>query len=211
MVKHSPGRLRTIIMCFTKLIITFYASWPVCKGQAEHKSNGTVTDYERATMVTMKHLVVAYDQQRGIGADNDLLWQRNLPADLKHFKSLTTGQSIVMGRKTYESIGRPLPDRQNIVVSHSLSDIPGVTVVDSLAAAYAVAKHAVYIIGGGSIYEQALPDVDVVHATEVAAEFPNATVFFPALGSDWRETARERHEADERNQYAYDFVTFERA
>lgn len=158
----------------------------------------------------MKYLVVAYDMNRGIGADNDLLWQRNLPADLKRFKQLTTGQSIVMGRKTFESIGRALPDRQNIVVSRSLGDTPGVTVVGSLAAAYAAAERDIYIIGGGSIYEQALPDADVVYATEVAADFPNATVFFPELGSGWRETAREHHQADERNLFSCDFVTYER-
>jgi dihydrofolate reductase len=161
-------------------------------------------------MITMKYLIVAYDSNRGIGADNDLLWQRNLPADLRRFKQLTTGHSIVMGRKTYDSIGRPLPDRQNIVVSRSVSEIPGVTVVDSLAAAYVAAEQDVYVIGGGSIYAQALPDIDVIYATEVQADFPNATVFFPALGQDWRETAREHHEADERNLYAYDFVTYER-
>jgi dihydrofolate reductase len=115
-----------------------------------------------------------------------------------------------MGRKTYDSIGRPLPDRQNIVVSRTLSEIPGVTVVDGLAAAYAAAEQDVYVIGGGSIYEQALPDIDVIYATEVQADFPNATVFFPQLGPRWRETAREHHEADERNLYAYDFVTYER-
>jgi dihydrofolate reductase len=157
----------------------------------------------------MKHLIVAYDLRRGIGADNDLLW--HLPADLKHFKQLTTGHSIIMGRKTYDSIGRPLPDRQSIVISRSVTDIPGVTVVDSLETAYAAAEHDIYIIGGGSIYQQALPDAQIIHATEVAADFPNATVFFPALQDDWRETARQHHEPDERNQFAYDFVTFERA
>lgn len=157
----------------------------------------------------MKYLVVAYDLQRGIGADNDLLWR--LPADLKHFKQLTTGHTIIMGRKTFDSIGRPLPDRQNIVVSRGLTGVPGITVVDSLAAAYAAAEHDIYVIGGGSIYEQALADIDVVYATEVDASFPKATVFFPALGDGWHETAREHFEPDERNLYAYDFVTFERS
>jgi len=159
----------------------------------------------------MKYMVVAYDRRRGIGADNDLLWQRDLPADLKRFKRLTTGGSIIMGRKTYESIGRPLPERQNIVVSRTASPIAGVEVVDSLPAAYALARHDVFIIGGGSIFAQALPDTDVIYATEVAAEFPQADVFFPVLGRGWRETDRVHHEADERNRYAYDFVTYKRA
>ncbi len=158
----------------------------------------------------MKSIVVAYDNNRGIGANNDLLWQRDLLADLAHFKTLTTGKSIVMGRKTYESIGRALPNRENIVVSHALSDADGIVVVASLAEAYERASGEIVIIGGASIYEQALPDVDTIYATEVDAVFPQAEVFFPVFGDDWRETAREHHEADERNKYAYDFVTYER-
>lgn len=157
-----------------------------------------------------KYVVVAYDKNRGIGAGGDLLWQRDLPADLIHFKELTTGKTVIMGRKTYESIGRPLPNRQNIVLSRGLTAIPGVVMASSLAEAYAMAEHEVCIIGGGSVYEQALPDTDAVYATEVDASFPQATVFFPPLGPEWQETAREPHAADERNRYAYDFVTYER-
>ncbi len=158
----------------------------------------------------MKSIVVAYDQKRGIGARNDLLWQRDLPADLKHFKLLTMGGSLIMGRNTFESIGRALPGRENIVVTHRPLDEVEVIAVDSLAAAYAAAHGNQFIIGGGQIYEQALPDVRVVYATEVAETFPAAEVFFPALGSDWREVARESHPSDERNKYAYDFVTYVR-
>ncbi|MEO6761273.1 MAG: dihydrofolate reductase [Candidatus Saccharimonadales bacterium] len=158
----------------------------------------------------MKHIVVAYDLNRGIGANNDLLWQRDLPADLKQFKELTTGQSVVMGRKTFESIGRPLPNRQNIVVSHSVVEWPGVESSTSIEAAYELAKHAVFIIGGASIYEQSLPSVDVIHATEVKASFPEATVFFSTLGPEWKETGRISHSADERNKYDFDFVTYQR-
>lgn len=158
----------------------------------------------------MKYIVVAYDRNRGIGANNDLLWQRDLPADLKRFKQLTTGGSIIMGRKTFESIGRALPERQNIVVSHAPVEADGIETADSLPAAYALARHEIFVIGGGSIFEQALPDTDVVYATEVDASFPQATVFFPPLGPEWHETDRVRHEADEKNKYAYDFVTYER-
>jgi dihydrofolate reductase len=159
----------------------------------------------------MKSIVVAYDQNHGIGAANDLLWQRNLPADLAHFKALTTGGTVVMGRKTYESIGRPLPDRQNIVVSRSDFTAPGVLTVHSLEDAYKAAEHKVFVIGGGEIFAQALPDVDTVHVTEVHQSFPNATVFFPTLGSEWHETQRVPHHADERNLYDYDFVTYKRS
>lgn len=162
------------------------------------------------TIICMKSIVVAYDQKRGIGAHNDLLWQRDLPADLAHFKKLTTGGTIIMGRKTFESIGRALPERQNIVVSHRSLEIPGVVAASSLQEAYALARNEIFIIGGGSIYEQALDEVDVVYASEIKAVFPEATVFFPVLGSGWHEVARESHEADEQNKYAYDFVTFRR-
>jgi len=161
-------------------------------------------------MVYMNSIVVAYDKNRGIGANNDLLWQRDLPADLKHFKELTTGKSIIMGRKTFESIGRPLPHRENIIVSRSLPIPEGATVAHDLKGAYAKATEEIVIIGGASIYEQALADTDIVYATEVDAVFPEAEVFFPALGGRWHEIAREHHDADERNKYAYDFVTYER-
>ena len=158
----------------------------------------------------MKSIVVAYDKQRGIGADNDLLWQRDLPADLAHFKQLTMGGSIIMGRKTYESIGRALPGRENIVVSHHPIDATDIVVVTSLAAAYTAAHGNIFIIGGGQIYEQALDDVDMVYATEVHDTFPQATVYFPVLDNIWQERAREPHVADDRNKYDYDFVTYAR-
>jgi dihydrofolate reductase len=156
----------------------------------------------------MKSMVVAYDLKRGIGAANDIMWMGELPADMKHFREHTLGKSIVMGRKTYESIGRPLPDRQNIVVTRSGAKIDGVTVVDSLPAAYAAADRDIAIIGGGEIFKQSLKDADVLYVTEVQAEFPSATVFFPELGSEWHEVSRVHHEPDERNKYPYDFVEY---
>jgi len=158
----------------------------------------------------MKSIVVAYDSQRGIGASNDLLWQRDLPADLAHFKQLTMGGSLIMGRNTFESIGRALPGRENIVVTHRPLDIVDVIAVNSLAAAYEKAHGNQFIIGGGQIYNQSLPDTDVVYATEVHETFPQAEVFFPELGDGWREVAREAHLADDRNKYDYDFVTYAR-
>ena len=161
----------------------------------------------------MKNIVVAYDQNRGIGAKNDLLWLRHLPADLRHFRDLTTGQTIVVGRKTFESIGRVLPNRQNIVVSRQPLTIEGVTVVDSLEKAYKAADidKEVFVIGGGEIYKLALESVDKIYATEVDATFPQSTVFFPALDmTAWHETSRVHHEADEHNMYSFDFVIYER-
>jgi dihydrofolate reductase len=160
----------------------------------------------------MKAMVVAYDKNRGIGAENDLLWQRDLPADLKHFRRLTIGKSIIMGRKTFESIGsRPLPDRQNIVLSRTPTGVEKVITAGSLAAAYAMAQYPVVVIGGESVFRQALPDVDVIYATEVDASFPQATVFFPEIDmNEWYEVSRERHEADEKNKYAFEFVQYRR-
>lgn len=162
----------------------------------------------------MKSMVVAYDLQRGIGADNELLWQPgargDMPADMAHYRALTKGKTIIMGRKTFESIGRALPDRQNIVVTHRPLSVPDVTAVPTLPEAYAAAEHDIAIIGGGTIYEQALPDADVIYATEVQASLPQATVFFPTLDESWQEVDREHHEADEQNKYAYDFVMYKR-
>lgn len=159
----------------------------------------------------MKTIVVAIDKNNGIGADNDLLWQRDLPADLAHFKKLTVGRSIVMGRKTFESIGRPLPDRQNIVVSSTPTGVKGVITANSLSAAYALAQYDVAVIGGGQIYAAALNDVNTLYVTEVDAEFPNATIFFPEINcQDWQEVDRDHHEADDENKYSFDFVTYQR-
>lgn len=160
----------------------------------------------------MKTIVVAYDKNRGIGAANDLLWQRDLPADLKHFKDITMGGAIIMGRKTFESIGRPLSGRQNIVVSRDMNTvIDGATVVNGLQAAYAIVEPGceIFVIGGGQIYQLAMDSVDRIMATEVAATFDQADVFFPAIDlSQWREASREHHVADDKNRYDYDFVTY---
>jgi dihydrofolate reductase len=160
-------------------------------------------------MTDMKAMVVAYGKNQEIGGNNGLLWR--MPADLKHYKDLTVGTSIIMGRKTFESIGRPLPDRQNIVISHEPVDVDGVTSVRSLEAAYDAAEHDIRIIGGGTIFEQALPDTDVIYATEVQGTFPEATVFFPPIGPEWKEVSREHHEPDEKNPYAYDFIEYRRS
>lgn len=155
-------------------------------------------------------MVVAYDKNRGIGADNDLLWQRDLPADLRHFRKMTIGKSIIMGRKTFESIGsKPLPDRQNIVLSSRPTGVDKVITAGSLAAAYAMAQYPVVVIGGESVFREALPDVDVIYATEVDADFPQASIFFPEIDkNEWQEVAREHNKADDKNKYDFDFVEY---
>jgi dihydrofolate reductase len=160
----------------------------------------------------MKTIVVAYDKNYGIGANNDLLWLRDLPADLKHFKDLTTGHTIIMGRNTYASIGRPLPNRQNIVVSRSMEPTEGVQIAKSIDEAYNLATDPeIFVIGGARVYQEALGSVDVIQATEVDALFDDASVFFPAIDlNNWQEVSREHHDADESNKYAYDFVQYVR-
>ena len=158
----------------------------------------------------MKAIVVAYDKNRGIGADNDLLWMRDLPADLAHFKKLTTGKSIIMGRKTFESIGsKPLPDRQNIVLSRTPTGVQKVITAGSLGAAYTIAQFPIFVIGGESVFREALETVDTIYATEVQAEFLQASVFFPEIDmNEWQEVSREHHDADEKNKYPFDFVMY---
>jgi dihydrofolate reductase len=161
----------------------------------------------------MRTIIVAYDKNRGIGANNDLLWQRDLPADLQHFKDITTGNTIIMGMNTYKSIGRPLPNRQNIVISRQADHIDGVELADCLQSAYDLADSdkEVFVIGGGQVYAQAIDTIDRIIATEVDAVFDQATVFFPKIDmSNWHEITREKYSADERNLYNYDFVVYER-
>jgi dihydrofolate reductase len=156
-------------------------------------------------------IVVAVAENGVIGKDNALLWR--LPDDLKHFKAVTMGKPVIMGRKTFDSIGRPLPGRTNIVISRQIGlRIEGCVVVDSLESAFAAAGNAqeVAVIGGADIYRQALPRTHVVYLTEVHASF-DGDVTFPALSRDeWLETTREMHPADERHACAFTFVTLQR-
>lgn len=156
-------------------------------------------------------MVVAYDKNRGIGADGDLPWGRSLPADLANFKRLTTGGSIIMGRKTFESIGsRPLPNRENIVLARTPTGVKGALTALSLDAALALARYPIFIIGGGRVFTEALEQADVIYATEVDAEFPDVDVFFPSIDASWREVARTHHQADDKNAYDFDFVEYRR-
>lgn len=158
------------------------------------------------------HAIVAVDENWAIGRQGDLLC--HLPADMRHFKQVTMGYSIVMGRKTFESFPRrPLPDRQNIVITRNAGwQYPGVTVVHSVEEAIAAAEtDTVYIIGGAQVYELALPLVEVLHLTVIHARWASADAFFPTLDmSEWQEVSREHHQSDHRNAYEFDFVTLKR-
>lgn len=161
----------------------------------------------------MKSIIVAMDRNNAIGFENDLPWGRALKDDMLHFMRSTKGTSVIMGRKTFESMGsKALPDRENIVVSRTPTGVAGVLSALSLEAAYKLARYPIFVIGGGQIYEQAMPDMDKLIVTHVGAEFPEATVYFPRIDSSvWREVSREHYGADERNAYSFDIVVYEKA
>lgn len=162
-------------------------------------------------MAARVSLIAALAENRVIGRNNTLPWR--LPADLKRFRKLTTGHPVILGRKNYESIGRPLPERTNIVVTRDRDyRAPGCVVVDSLDAAYTAAGNVdeIFIIGGAELYAQTLARADRLYLTLVHAAVPGDT-YFPKFDlGDWIETARERHEPDASHVYAYSFVTYER-
>lgn len=154
-------------------------------------------------------LVVARADNGVIGRDNALPW--HLPPDLRHFKALTIGKPIVMGRRTFESIGRPLPGRHNIVLTRGHWTADGVTVVPTLIAAFAAAGEVaeVMIIGGATVYAAALPQVSRVYLTEVHATPDGDTTLPPFDPGVWREAAREDHAAAG-DAPGYSFVTLAR-
>jgi dihydrofolate reductase len=161
--------------------------------------------------VTRVSIVVAMDDHGGIGHEGRLPW--HLPSDLKRFKALTLGKPVIMGRRTHESIGRPLPGRTNIVVSRQPGlAIEGCTVVPGLDEALAAAAGAeeVCVIGGAEIYRLALPSADTLHLTRVHATV-DADTHFPSIdAAEWEEIAREDCPPDERHAHAYSFVTLRR-
>ncbi|MEO5703189.1 MAG: type 3 dihydrofolate reductase [Gammaproteobacteria bacterium] len=157
-------------------------------------------------------LIVAMSRNRVIGKGNALPW--HLPADLKYFKRITLGKPIIMGRKTFESIGRPLPGRANIIITHERDyQATGCTVVHSIDDALTAAQgnEEIMVIGGAKLFEQILPRADRIYLTEIAEDFVG-DVFFPALNqNDWRETQRTTHQPDDKNSYAYSFVVLDRS
>lgn len=161
----------------------------------------------------MKNIIAAYAQNRLIGATGHLPWRGNLPADMQRFRELTTGHSVIMGRATYESIGRPLPRRRNIVLSQQTNlKLPGCEVVNSYEDALSLVKkdEEIFIIGGAKIYALALPSADHLYITEIQAEFVGDSFFLDIDPAEWRIMADEQYQADDRNLYNYRFVTYER-
>lgn len=157
----------------------------------------------------MISLIAAMSKNRVIGNNNSLIWK--LPADMKRFKEITTGKIVIMGRKTYESIGRPLPNRRNIIITRNDSySVDGCEVVNSLEKAIELCNGSdVMIIGGGDIYTQSLLLADKIHLTIIHEDFHGDT-YFPEIGDEWVKVGREDHEPDEKNQHRYSFIDYEK-
>ena len=155
-------------------------------------------------------IIVAIAENHAIGKNNQLLW--HMPNDLKHFKDITSGRTIIMGRKTFDSVGKPLPRRRNIVVTRQDITIPGCEVVKSIEDGLALCKDEdeVFIGGGAEIYKLAMHLTDRIYLTIIHKSF-DADTFFPEIDkTEWKEVKREDFEPDEKNPLPYSFITLER-
>lgn len=159
----------------------------------------------------MLSIIAAIGQNNALGKDNQLIW--HLPADLKRFKKVTTGHHVIMGRKTFESLGKPLPNRTTIIISRDKNyHADGCITVNSLTEAIKAAQNDdnPYILGGAEIYKQSMDIADVLDLTFVHQAF-EADVYFPKIDKNiWKETFRENHFKDVRNKFDFSFVKYER-
>lgn len=152
----------------------------------------------------MISIIVAYDKKLAIGKDNTLVWRQS--EDLKRFKRLTSGKTVVMGRKTYESIGKPLPNRRNIVISRQNIDIEGVEVINTFDSLNK--DEDIFIIGGGEIYKNFIIFADRLYVTEIDCEI-EADTWFPEIDLNlWKIESAEKHTSDEMNQFDYNFINY---
>ncbi len=158
-------------------------------------------------------LIAAIGKNNELGKNNTLLW--HLPADMKHFKEITSLHTVIMGRKTFESIGKPLPNRRNIVITRDKNyQADGVEITHSFEEALSLVKNKdeeVFIVGGAEIYKQALEFANKLYITHIEAKDKNADVFFPEIiPIVFGEVSREEHAPDEKNLLPYSFVKYER-
>ena len=159
-------------------------------------------------------MIAAAGEKNALGKDNDLLW--HLPDDFKRFKTLTTGHPIIMGRKTFESFPKPLPNRKHIIITRDHGyKVPfeNCVVVHGLDAALKLVENEplAYIIGGGEIYRQAEPLADTIELTRIHHDFPEADTFFPVIDENkWELVAKSHHKADERHKYSFTYLTYQR-
>jgi dihydrofolate reductase len=160
----------------------------------------------------MLSIIAAVSENNALGKENKLLW--HLPADLKRLKSLTMGHHLIMGRKTFESLGKPLPGRPHVIISRQKNYQPdGVTVVDSLEKAIEFAKHddQAFVFGGGEIYRLALPFVKKIYLTRVKALFVGDTYFPELISDEWKMVKCESYLPDEKNLFYYSFEEYNKA
>lgn len=159
----------------------------------------------------MNSIIVAAAQNNAIGKANGLLWQ--MPEDLKFFKRTTSGHTVIMGRKTFESVGKPLPNRRNIIITRQENyQVEGAEVVHSLDAALALCNpdEENFIVGGAEIYSQAMDKVDRIYFTLIYGEFEADTFFPPILQELWQLVSEDYHNADDKNPYDYNFMVYEK-
>ena len=156
-------------------------------------------------------LISAIGTHNELGKENKLLW--DLPADMKHFRDTTRGHAVIMGRKTFESIGRPLPNRRNIIVTRNADyKSEGIEIVSSLEEALDLFKDTdeeVFCIGGAEMYKQSIPLANKLYITHVESTF-DADAFFPEIDSSWKKVSEEKHEVDTEHAYPLSFVTYEK-
>lgn len=161
----------------------------------------------------MLKILVAFDENRVIGKNNTLIW--HLPADLKRFKTLTTGHVIIMGRKTFESIGKPLPNRTTIVISRQADlQIEGAiiahSVEEAILKAKSITREDIFIVGGAEIYALSLALADQILVTQLHDIF-DGDAYFPEIPEEsWEVTEKERGITDEKNDYQYSYITYSR-
>ena len=155
-------------------------------------------------------IIAAISENHAIGKDNKLLC--HLPNDLKHFKEITSGHTVVMGRKTYDSVGKPLPNRRNIIITRQNITVNGCEVVNSIEAALGLCKNEaeVFIVGGAEIYKQSMKLTDRIYLTIVHKEFKGDSYFPEINKADWKEVSHEDHQPDEKHNLAYSFITLEK-
>jgi dihydrofolate reductase len=158
-------------------------------------------------------IIVAVAENGAIGKDNQLLWR--LPDDLKRFKQLTMGSPIIMGRKTFDSIGKPLPGRTSIVISRSAGSFPGgvigvTSIEEAVEQASQCGADTAFVIGGGEIYRLFLPIVDKIYLTKVHTSIEGDTYFKIENPEEWKEVHRDVHEPDDRHGLAFEFVDLEK-
>ena len=165
-------------------------------------------------MATAISMIAAVGEHLELGAGNDLMW--HLPDDFRWFVNHTKGHPVIMGRKTMESLGKPLKNRTNIVISRNVESIqegfeyaPSLDV--AIERAFALDAHEIFIIGGGQIYAEAMPLATRLYITRVKSTFPNADTFFPAIDTSWQVVFQELHEIDEKHEHAFEFLILKKA